>query len=129
MNLESSKITTQKSAQELFEILSDLKNFEKLMPKEIIKFETTAGDSFRFALKGTPEIELQLKEKNAPNKLVFQAISNVPFTLSVVIDEISSLSSSVQLFFSGKFNPMIAMMIKGPINNLIEILAENTKKL
>jgi len=129
MNIKSEKITTQKSALELFEILSDVKNFKKLMPKEITKFEVTAEDSFLFALKGTPEIELQLKERKEPNQIVFNAISKVPFVLNIDISEISTYSSSVQLFFVGKFNPMIEMMIKGPISNLVNILAENTKKL
>jgi len=129
MNIKSEKITTQKSAQELFEILSDVKNFKKLMPKEITKFEVTAEDSFLFALKGTPEIELQLKEKKEPNQIIFNAISKIPFSLTIDINETSAYSSSVQLFFAGKFNPMIEMMIKGPISNLVDILAENTKKL
>jgi len=130
MNIKSEKITTQKSTQELFDILSDVKNFKKLMPpKEITRFEVTAEDSFLFALKGTPEIELQLKEKKEPNQIVFNAISKVPFVLNIDISEISTYSSSVQLFFAGKFNPMIEMMIKGPISNLVNILAENTKKL
>jgi len=129
MNIKSEKIITQKSAQELFEILSDVKNFKKLMPKEITKFEVTAEDSFLFVLKGTPEIELKLKEKKEPNQIVFNAISKVPFILSIDISEISTYISSVQLFFAGKFNPLIEMMIKGPINNLVDILAENTKKL
>jgi ribosome-associated toxin RatA of RatAB toxin-antitoxin module len=29
MNLESPKVTVQKSAQQLFDLLSDVKNFEK----------------------------------------------------------------------------------------------------
>ena len=39
MNLESPKVTVEKSAQELFDLLSDVKNFEKLMPENIAKFE------------------------------------------------------------------------------------------
>jgi len=130
MNIKSEKIITQKSAQELFDILSEVKNFKKLMPKQnITKFEVTSENSFLFTLKGTPDIELQLREKNAPNKLVFEAISKVPFTLSIDINEISATESSVQLFFAGKFNSMIEMMIKGPITNLVNILAENMNNL
>ena len=44
MNLESPKVTVQKSAQELFDLLSDVKNFEKLMPENIAKFEVI-GDT------------------------------------------------------------------------------------
>ena len=48
MNLESPKVTVEKSAQELFDLLSDVKNFEKLMPENIAKFEVIDENCFEF---------------------------------------------------------------------------------
>ena len=62
MNLESPKVTVEKSAQHLFDALSNVKNFEKLMPENISKFEVLGDDIFNFGLKGMPEIKLRLKE-------------------------------------------------------------------
>ena len=39
MNLESPKVNVAKSAEYLFNALNDVKNFEKLMPENIAKFE------------------------------------------------------------------------------------------
>ena len=39
MNLESPKVTVEKSAEYLFNALTDVKSFEKLMPDNIAKFE------------------------------------------------------------------------------------------
>ncbi|MBZ4042455.1 SRPBCC family protein [Flavobacterium hibisci] len=130
MNLESPKVTVQKSAQELFGLLSDVKNFEKLMPDNIAKFEVTGEDAFIFGLKGMPEIKLKMKDKIAPNKIVLGAASDkLPFTLVSNIDSISDSESAVQLFFEGEFNAMMAMMVKGPISKFIETLANNMNKL
>ncbi len=130
MNLESPKVSVQKSAQDLFDSLSDVKNFEKLMPDNIAKFEVTGEDSFIFGLKGMPEIKLRMKEKVAPNKIVLGAASDkLPFTLTADINEVSEDSSDVKLSFEGSFNPMMAMMIKGPIGKFIETLAGNMSKL
>jgi len=130
MNLESPKVTVQKSAQDLFDLLTDVKNFEKLMPDNIAKFEVTGEDAFIFGLKGMPEIKLKMKEKTAPNKIVLGAASDkLPFTLVSNIDSISDSSSEVQLLFEGEFNAMMAMMIKGPISKFIETLATNMTKL
>lgn len=130
MNLESPKVTVQKSAQDLFNSLTDVKNFEKLMPENTAKFEVTGDDSFIFGLKGMPEIKLKMKEKVAPNKVVLGAASDkLPFTLTADINEVSETSSDVQLHFEGSFNPMMAMMIKGPIGKFIETLANNMNKL
>jgi len=130
MNLESAKVTVQKSAEYLFESLSDVRNFEKLMPENIAKFEVTGEDSFVFGLKGMPEIKLRMKEKNPSSKVVLGAASDkLPFTLSGNINAVSETSSEVQLAFEGEFNPMMAMMIKGPISKFIETLASNMHKL
>lgn len=130
MNLESPKVTVQKSAQDLFNQLTDVKNFEKLMPDNIAKFEVTGEDSFIFGLKGMPEIKLKMKDKVAPNKVVLGAASDkLPFTLTAHINENSADSSDVKLSFEGSFNPMMAMMIKGPIGKFIETLAGNMSKL
>ncbi|WP_445454500.1 SRPBCC family protein [Flavobacterium sp. 25HG05S-40] len=130
MNLESPKVTVAKSAQHLFESLSDVKNFEKLMPDNIAKFEVLGDDIFNFGLKGMPEIKLRLKEGVPYSKVNLAAASDkLPFTLTANIDSLSEGQSAVQLQFEGDFNPMMAMMIKGPISKFIETLAENMQKL
>ncbi len=130
MNLESPKVTVQKSAQDLFDLLSDVKNFEKLMPENIAKFEVIGEDAFIFGLKGMPEIKLKMKEKTAPSKIVLGAASDkLPFTLVSDIESVSDSESAVQLKFEGEFNAMMAMMIKGPISKFIETLATNMTKL
>ena len=45
MNLESPKVSVQKSALELYDLLSEVKNFEQLMPENIAKFEVIGADA------------------------------------------------------------------------------------
>lgn len=130
MNLESPKVSVDQSAQQLFDSLSDVKNFEKLMPDTIAKFEVIGDDAFIFGLKGMPEIKLKMKEKVAPNKIVLGAASDkLPFTLTANINAVAENKADVQLFFEGEFNAMMAMMVKGPIGKFIETLATNMNKL
>ncbi|OJX55138.1 SRPBCC family protein [Flavobacterium sp. 38-13] len=130
MNLESPKTSVQKPAQYMFDQLTDVKNFEKLMPDNIAKFEVTGEDSFIFGLKGMPEIKLKMKDKVAPTKVVLGAASDkLPFSLTANITPVSDDSSDVQLFFEGEFNAMMAMMVKGPISKFIETLSGNMHKL
>jgi hypothetical protein len=130
MNLESPKVSVEKSATYIFEALSQVTNFEKLMPDSIAKFEVIGDDAFIFGLKGMPEIKLKMKEKVPTSKVVLGAASDkLPFTLTGNIIPLSETSSEVQLQFEGEFNPMMAMMIKGPISKFIETLAQNMSKL
>ena len=130
MNLESPKVTVEKSANQLFELLSDVKNFEKLMPENIAKFEVIGEDAFIFGLKGMPEIKLKMKEKTPFSKVILGAASDkLPFTLECNLESISENETAVKLDFNGEFNPMIGMMIKGPIGKFLESLSENMNKL
>lgn len=129
MNLESPKISVGKSSQNVFDFLSDIKNFESLMPENISKFEVLGDDTFLFALKGMPEIILKKKEAIPPNKIVLGAAGGkLDFSLTGNIIETSASTSEVQLTFNGDFNPMMAMMIKGPISKFIETLATSIPK-
>ncbi|WP_347372965.1 SRPBCC family protein [Aequorivita sp. Q41] len=130
MKLNSKKVTVQKSAEALCDFLTDVKNFETLMPENISKFEVIRENAFIFALKGMPEIALEVKDIEKPNKVVLGAISDkIPFTLTGNIEEISENTSTVELLFEGEFNTMMAMMVKGPISKFIETLASNLEQL
>ena len=129
MNLESPKISVEKSPEDVFNFLSEIKNFESLMPENINKFEVLGEDKFLFALKGMPEIILKKKEMIPPNKIVLGAAGGkIDFSLIGNITKKDDNSSEVQLEFSGDFNPMMAMMIKGPISKFIETLVTSIPK-
>ncbi len=129
MNLESPKVNISKTPEDTFNFISDVKNFEALMPENISKFEVLDDDKFLFALKGMPEIVLKKKEALPPNKIVFGAAGGkIDFSLTALITENGATNSDVQLQFSGDFNPMMAMMIKSPISKFIETLVTNLPK-
>lgn len=128
MYLESSKVILDKSAEEAYNFLKNVENFEALMPDNISKFEVLEDDKFLFALKGMPEIVLKKKEEKPFNKIELGAAGGkIDFSLTGYITEISDGQSEVQLKFEGEFNAMMAMMIKGPISKFIETLATNMK--
>jgi putative sterol carrier protein len=94
------------------------------------KFEITAPDSFLFALKGMPQIELKIQETHEPDLVVLGSTSEkFNFTLNAIIEAASDDSSNVQLLFDGKFNAMMAMMVKNPLKKFITTLSENIAKV
>ena len=130
MHIETPKKTIAKSNEEVFNFLSDLKNFEQLMPESIDKFKILDENTFLFALKGMPEIVLKRKEEVPFDKIVLGAASEkLPFTLSAHITEVNNNESEVSLSFEGSFNAMMAMMIKNPITNFMGTLSENLSNM
>ncbi|MDB4108233.1 SRPBCC family protein [Flavobacteriaceae bacterium] len=129
MKLESPKVSIDKSAQEVFDYLTTIENFKTLMPENTSKFEVLDSDTFLFALSGMPEIVLKKKSMEPPHKIVLGAAGGkLDFSLTARIESSSASKSEVVLNFEGDFNPMMAMMIKGPITKFIETLAMNIPK-
>ena len=130
MEITGSKIIINKSAQEVFDFLSQVSNFEKLMPENIDKFQVLNDNGFLFALKGMPEIALEKKSEQPPHQLVLGAKSDkLPFKLTGNIEAQSQEQCAVQLHFAGEFNPMMAMMIKGPITKFIDTLSTHLEQI
>ena len=129
MDIQGTRVVVKKSQKETFEFLSDLKNFEQLMPESIQKFEVE-GDSFIFGLKGMPEIRLVLKEKTSYSNVTLGAASSkLDFQLVADIQSIDEDSSGVQVEFQSKFNAMMAMMVKKPLTSFIETLTDNLETI
>jgi hypothetical protein len=68
-----------------------------------------------------------MKEKVQTKSFWQLATNSIYFDCN--IDSVSDSSSEVKLDFEGDFNPMMAMMIKGPIGKFIETLAANMVNL
>tara|TARA_B110000444_G_scaffold159992_1_gene149591 strand:+ start:130 stop:528 length:399 start_codon:yes stop_codon:yes gene_type:complete len=129
MNLESPRVSIEKSSQIVFNFLTDVKNFKPLMPEDTIKFELIDDETFLFALSGMPEIVLKKKSLESPKTIVLGAAGGkIDFSLTAIIESISENKSGVQLKFEGDFNAMMGMMIKRPISKFIETLALNIPK-
>ncbi len=130
MFIETPKKKVGKSTTEVFTFLTDVKNFEKLMPENIEKFEVVNENRFLFALKGMPEIVLQRKDQTPYSQVILGAASDkLPFTLTADIVALNENESDVTLSFQGEFNSMMAMMIKNPITNFLATLSANLEKI
>jgi hypothetical protein len=130
MNLESPTVTVNKTAEDVFEFLTKVENFEQLMPDSKQKFEKINDSRFLFQLKGMPELVLDQKESTSPSQVVLGAASDkLPFTLTADIVDTGDGKSTAKLTFDGQFNAMMSMMIKNPIQNFINTLIKNIGEL
>ncbi len=130
MFIETPKKVIGKNNQEVYTFLTDLSNFEKLMPETIDKFELINENIFLFALKGMPEIVLERKSQLEYSQLVLGAASDkLPFKLTADLVSIGANETEVSLKFDGSFNAMMAMMIKTPITNFMNTLSDNLSKI
>ncbi|MXV37953.1 hypothetical protein GO491_04575 [Flavobacteriaceae bacterium Ap0902] len=128
MNFESKIVKLNKSQQETYQYLSDVKNYEELMPEGADFSVHESGEGFQVQLKGLPKVGLKLKEKKEPEYILFESPSeNFNYEMKVNISG-NQKTSEVKIDFEGKFNPMISMMAKKPLTKFIENIADNLEK-
>ena len=130
MTLNSISNELKLSDQNLFYKLTDINNYEKIMPENISKFEIINSNTLIFSLKGMPEIKLVFGEKISPSLITLNSSeSKINFSLTAHINKIDESNCSFCLEFNGDLNPMIQMMIKTPLQSFINDLSNNISKL
>ena len=128
MNLEGRKIVVNKSVDTLVEMLNKPEDYKNLMPDSLQNFEVRDG-GFKFGLKGMPEIALKIEEVTDKAVVLKSASSSLDFELKGIMNALNENQTEVQLFFEGKFNPFIKMMVEKPLQNFINTLSDNLEKM
>jgi hypothetical protein len=130
MTLNSISNELKLSDQNLFYKLTDINNYEKIMPENISKFEIIDSNTLIFSLKGMPEIKLVFGEKISPSLITLNSSeSKINFSLTSYINKIDESNCNFSLEFNGDLNPMIQMMVKTPLQSFINDLSNNISKL
>jgi carbon monoxide dehydrogenase subunit G len=124
MILESDPVVISQQSDKVFAYINNPSNLGTLMPDQVINWKATA-DSCSFTIQGMTDLELQVKERkpNSYFSLVPSGKSPFPFTLAARIRE-KDQGSEVIFLIDADLNPMLAMMAKRPLLNLVQIMAK-----
>ena len=128
--IEIERVEINNSAENIFNYLSDFKNFEKLMPSQVTKWEATS-DECSFNINGMATIGMKIIDKTPFNKITINSNGKVPFNfqLFIFITKKDDNNSSGQLIFESELNPMLKMMVLKPLGNFFNLLAHKMKDI
>ena len=128
--LESDKVEIPNSSQNIFNSLSDFRNFEKLMPAQVTNWQATE-DECTFTINGMANIGMKIIEKTPSSKISITSNGKVPFEfkLFVLINETDASNCIGQLVFESDLNPMLKMMVEKPLGNFFNMLAHKMKDI
>ncbi len=129
MKLEGTKVIINKTAAELYLFLNDFNNYKELMPEQITNWSATQS-SCAFTIQGMASVELAFG-KNTPNtsiELLPQGKTPFSFSLHVNLTEIGE-QTEAGVVLDADLNPMLAMMAKRPMENLVNVMGQNLKSI
>jgi len=132
MKIEGKKAVISSNQNKVFQFLSDFNNYEKLMPEQIVNWQSDK-ETCSFTIKGMADIKLKFARKEAPKllELVPDGKTPVNFTLLVNIepDTLNEQKSVVNVHVDADMNPMLAMFAKKPFENLANTISGELQKL
>lgn len=128
--IESKKVEIAKPAQALYDFLSDMNNFQQLLPEGRISEWKSDNNSCSFKVQGAATIGLMLDGGTPPSLLKLKATerSPFPFDLDVHLDEANGRTTVYQVF-NADLNPFIKMMVEKPLANLFDHIADRMKAI
>jgi len=111
-------------AEEVFSFVTDIRNFERFIPKGVINNWNAEKESCSFGVSMLGTVTVRLAEKEKYTKVVYtgDALKKNDFSLVLFISDKVENHAEVKISLSADLNPMIKMMAAKPISQFLEML-------
>ncbi|MCB8994579.1 MAG: SRPBCC family protein [Bacteroidales bacterium] len=129
--IESKTGIINASDERIYTFLSDFKNFHNLIPADKVKNWIADEDSCSFTLDGIGDASLKIIEKNPFSMIKITSGGKTPvnFFLWIQIKKIEDEKSGIRVVIEPDVNQMMMMMVKGPLQNFVDMLIDQVGKI
>ena len=129
MLIQSQYVDNSKSEQDFFELVSDMRNIPALLPEQAINVKADE-DNLSFTVQGMGSIALRVSQRITYSLVQLVPVGKVPFPFVLSI-KIAGLGNNCRVMFEidADMNPLMAMMAKRPLQNLVDMMAAKTVTL
>jgi len=113
--------------QVVFEFLSDFNNFRDLMPDQVTDWRSDT-DSCTFTIQGMTTLTLKYARKESYHTIEIAPEGKTPISFNLLVklfeseDEKDKTTGIVEI--DADLNPMMAMIARKPLENLVNVMAE-----
>lgn len=132
MKISGNKLQLGSKREMVYEFLSNFNNFEKLMPEQVTNW-TSDSESCTFTVQGMTTITLKYSKKEPFSLLevVPEGKSPISFTMQFLLEDVANneqLTLGI-VHIDANMNPMIAMVAKRPLENLVNVMGEKLQEI
>lgn len=128
-SFKSQEVILNKEQQVIFNFIEDFTNFSHLIPDSVNDLKLSR-DKCSFSINGMPPIHLLITERIEHKKVSMGSDGGkMPFEMSCHIDFLDENQSKVCFTFDIELNGMMKMMVQKPLQNFLNLLAQNLEKL
>lgn len=126
LKLDSKTGIAKGSPEEVYNYISDFRNFAHLLPTDRLRDLEISEEMLRFGIDGLGTVGLMIAEKHPFNQLVIQATkeSSADFVFWIYIAEAPESKSLVSVTLQANLNMFLEMMAKGPLQQFIDLIVD-----
>ncbi|MDZ7741614.1 MAG: SRPBCC family protein [Bacteroidota bacterium] len=124
----SENLAINNTTRNIFDFLSDFNNFEKLMPEQVTNWKSSHS-TCSFTIQGMADISMKI-ENTVQDEKVHMKSEEAPFDFDMVsyLEKTETEQTNVRIELEAQINPMMLMMVKRPLQNLVNIMVEKLKE-
>jgi carbon monoxide dehydrogenase subunit G len=129
MLIQSQYVDNSKSEQDFFALMSDMRNIPALLPEQAINVQANE-DNLSFTVQGMGSIALRVSQRVTYSLVQLVPVGKTPFPFVLSI-KIAGLGNNCRVMYEidAELNPLMAMMAKRPLQNLVDMMADKTVTL
>lgn len=129
MKIKSKEGNINRSAKEVFDYLSDMNNFQHLLPQDKISNWEADKNSCSFKIQGATSISFVIDSVEEPNIIHMVSGDNAPFDfkLDVHLNEDNGVTIGYQEF-EADINMFMKMMVEKPLKNLFDFIVDRLQE-
>jgi hypothetical protein len=112
------------SPREVFDFVTDIRNFEQFIPAGTINNWQSEKDTCSFTLSMIGKISVRIEQKEPYKNVIFSgdALKKNDFSLALRINDHPDKTAEVKVLLDAELNPMLKMLANKPITRFLEIL-------
>ncbi len=122
---ESSEKIIKVNRSNVYRFISDINNFNALVPGDTVRDFEVDRDGCRFTVDGLGEVGVRVISREPEKKIMFESEGNVPFRINLLIEleEPDPDATLLKLILEADLNMMMKMVAQTPLENGVEEIA------
>ncbi|MDD4847230.1 MAG: hypothetical protein PHR53_00470 [Bacteroidales bacterium] len=127
--IDGQTVVLEKNAEKIFNTLSDFRNFEHFIPEKVENW-LIEGNTCSFTISGIGTISVKVTALQESHTITYSSLqSPVNFELRFLLTPIKETQTEVDISVYSDANPMVLMMLKHPIRNFMQMIADKASEV
>lgn len=129
MKIESNRVKINAPAEKTYQLVSNFNNFGASLPPEVKNWKSTENNC-SFEVSGMAKINIDIIDKVPFESVTYKVSANQPIEM-VLIGKIQAELDFcfAQIFLDAEVPTALALMMKKPLENFINVLVNKVKEV